>query len=41
LPASFLTDLGVEMIPKPLDPDTLLRAVRAVLDAGPQAQSAP
>jgi len=41
LPASFLTDLGVEMIPKPLDPDTLLRAVRAVLDAGPQVPSAP
>ena len=33
LPASFLKDIGVETIPKPLDPDTLLRAVRAVLDA--------
>jgi signal transduction histidine kinase/ActR/RegA family two-component response regulator len=33
LPASFLKDMGVETIPKPLDPDTLLRAVRAVLDA--------
>jgi len=33
LPASFLKDLGVEMIPKPFDPDTLLRAVRATLDA--------
>jgi hypothetical protein len=29
-----LVDLGIEMIPKPTDPDTLLRAVRAVLDAG-------
>jgi CheY-like chemotaxis protein len=35
LPASFLSDLGIEMIPKPLDPDTLLRTVRAVLDAAP------
>jgi two-component system, cell cycle sensor histidine kinase and response regulator CckA len=34
LPASFLSDMGIEMIPKPTDPDTLLRAVRAVLDAG-------
>jgi two-component system cell cycle sensor histidine kinase/response regulator CckA len=33
LPASFLKNMGVETIPKPLDPDTLLRAVRAVLDA--------
>ena len=33
LPASFLKDLGFEMIPKPLHPDALLRAVRAVLDA--------
>jgi two-component system cell cycle sensor histidine kinase/response regulator CckA len=33
LPVSFLKDLGVEMIPKPLHPDTLLRRVRAVLDA--------
>jgi signal transduction histidine kinase len=33
LPASFLKDMNVETIPKPLDPDTLLRAVRAVLDA--------
>jgi len=33
LPASFLKDMGVETIAKPLDPDTLLRAVRAVLDA--------
>ncbi|MEO8212147.1 MAG: response regulator, partial [Myxococcales bacterium] len=36
LPASFLTDMGIELIPKPLDPDTLLRVVRAVLDAAPQ-----
>ena len=35
LPASFLKDVGVETIAKPLDPDTLLRAVRAALD-GPQ-----
>ena len=33
LPASFLKDIGVETIPKPLDPDTLLRAVRAAIDA--------
>jgi two-component system cell cycle sensor histidine kinase/response regulator CckA len=33
LPASFLNDLAIEMIPKPFDPDTLLRAVRATLDA--------
>jgi len=37
LPASFLKDMGVETIPKPLDPDTLLRAVRAVLDAPQRA----
>jgi DNA-binding NarL/FixJ family response regulator len=34
LPASFLSDMGIGMISKPTDPDTLLRAVRAVLDAG-------
>jgi len=33
LPASFLKEVGVETIAKPLDPDTLLRAVRAALDA--------
>jgi signal transduction histidine kinase/CheY-like chemotaxis protein len=33
LPASFLRDLGIEMIAKPFDPDTLLRMVRLVLDA--------
>ena len=33
LPASFLRDLGIEMIAKPFDPDTLLRLVRSVLDA--------
>ena len=33
LPAAFLEDLGIRMIPKPLDPNTLLRAVREVLDA--------
>ena len=34
LPASFLKDLGIEMVQKPLHPDDLLRAVRSVLDAG-------
>jgi CheY-like chemotaxis protein len=33
LPASFLADMGIQMIPKPADPDSLLRAVRTVLDA--------
>jgi len=33
LPASFLKDMGIEAIAKPLDPDSLLRAVRAALDA--------
>jgi signal transduction histidine kinase len=37
LPASFLKDLGIEVIPKPFDPDTMLRAVRAVLDTTPRA----
>jgi signal transduction histidine kinase len=32
LPASFLKDLGIDVIAKPFDPDTLLRAVRAALD---------
>jgi DNA-binding NarL/FixJ family response regulator len=32
LPAEFLEDLGVALVSKPLDPDGLLRAVRAVLD---------
>jgi signal transduction histidine kinase len=32
LPASFLEDMGIAMISKPMDPDTLLRAVRAALD---------
>jgi CheY-like chemotaxis protein len=35
LPVSFLRDMGVETISKPLDPDTLLRSVRAALDAPP------
>jgi two-component system cell cycle sensor histidine kinase/response regulator CckA len=35
LPASFLDDLGIRLIPKPLDPDTLLRTVREVLDTPP------
>jgi len=38
LPGSFLADMGVAMVPKPLDPDTLLRAVRAVLDAALPAE---
>ena len=33
LPASFLTELGIEIVPKPFDAATLLRAVRATLDA--------
>ena len=33
LPASFLKDMGIEVISKPFDPDTMLRAVRATLDA--------
>jgi CheY-like chemotaxis protein len=37
LPASFLRDLGIEMIAKPFDPDNLLRVVRTVLDATPAA----
>jgi signal transduction histidine kinase/ActR/RegA family two-component response regulator len=38
LPASFLEDMGIAMIPKPMDPDTLLRAVREALDAPPKAR---
>ncbi|MES1204463.1 MAG: ATP-binding protein [Pseudomonadota bacterium] len=34
LPASFLKDLAIEVIPKPFDPDTLLRVVRTILDGG-------
>jgi signal transduction histidine kinase/ActR/RegA family two-component response regulator len=37
LPAAFLEDLGIRLIPKPLDPETLLRTVREVLDAEPAA----
>jgi CheY-like chemotaxis protein len=33
LPAAFLDDMGIAMISKPLDPDSLLRTVREVLDA--------
>jgi signal transduction histidine kinase/CheY-like chemotaxis protein len=36
LPAAFLTDMGYRMVPKPLDPDTLLRAVREALDGPPK-----
>jgi signal transduction histidine kinase/ActR/RegA family two-component response regulator len=32
LPASFLRDLGIQMVPKPFDPDALLRTVRGILD---------
>jgi signal transduction histidine kinase len=32
LPVAFLKDMAVDTIPKPLDPDTLLRAVRSALD---------
>ncbi len=39
LPPAFLKSTGIRMIPKPLDPDTLLRAVREVLDSPPKAQS--
>jgi signal transduction histidine kinase/CheY-like chemotaxis protein len=35
LPAAFLEDLGIRLIPKPLDPETLVRTVREVLDAPP------
>ncbi len=33
LPASFLKDMRIDVIAKPFDPDTMLRAVRATLDA--------
>jgi signal transduction histidine kinase len=32
VPPSFLKEAGIEMIAKPFDPDSLLRAVRAALD---------
>jgi signal transduction histidine kinase/ActR/RegA family two-component response regulator len=32
MPPAFLKNSGIEMIPKPFDPDSLLRAVRAALD---------
>jgi len=35
LPAAFLEDLGIRLVPKPLDPETLVRTVREVLDAPP------
>ena len=41
LPAAFLEDLGIRLIPKPLDPETLLRTVREVLDAEPAATRPP
>jgi signal transduction histidine kinase/ActR/RegA family two-component response regulator len=34
LPQSYLKQHGLELISKPFDPDSLLRAVRATLDAG-------
>jgi signal transduction histidine kinase/ActR/RegA family two-component response regulator len=39
LPAAFLEDLGIRLIPKPLDPETLVRTVREVLDAPPPDSS--
>jgi signal transduction histidine kinase/ActR/RegA family two-component response regulator len=39
LPASFLSDLGIEILAKPFDADTLLRRVRATLD-GPRPTTA-
>jgi len=39
LPGTFLKDMCVATISKPLDPDTLLRAVRAVLDTPVRATS--
>jgi signal transduction histidine kinase/ActR/RegA family two-component response regulator len=41
LPAAFLDDLGIRLIPKPLDPETLVRTVRAVLDAAPPETPKP
>jgi two-component system cell cycle sensor histidine kinase/response regulator CckA len=41
LPAAFLEDLGIRLIPKPLDPETLVRTVREVLDADPPKSGAP
>jgi signal transduction histidine kinase/CheY-like chemotaxis protein len=41
LPAAFLEDLCIRLIPKPLDPETLLRTVREVLDAEPAATRPP
>jgi signal transduction histidine kinase/CheY-like chemotaxis protein len=33
LPAAFLKDMGIEVVAKPFDPDSMLRTVRATLDA--------
>jgi CheY-like chemotaxis protein len=41
LPAAFLEDLGIRLIRKPLDPETLLRTVREVLDAEPAMTRPP
>jgi CheY-like chemotaxis protein len=43
LPVSFLAELGIRVLPKPFDAATLLREVRATLDAaiGQPAQSSP
>ncbi len=37
LPASFLADMGIEIVAKPFDAVVLLRAVRAAIDAAPRA----
>ena len=41
LTARFLSDTEVPVLPKPFDPDTLLRTVRALLDAPARATDLP